>query len=407
MPMFRYTAVDASGTVIKGVLEGESRAAIVERLQEEGNLPLRADPADRRGALLDFLDFKPMQRRGLSKQEVAAFTRELSIMLRAGQDLDHALRFIVEITDAPRAKAIFVDIRDKVRGGATLATALTGHSTSFTQLYVGMVRAGELDGALAETLDRLAGLLEREVVTSASIRAALIYPALLVVAAVVLIIFLLTYVLPQFTPIFEQAGAKLPTATRALIGLGDFVRDNGLWVVILLLIGVAVGRRALTRPSLRLKFDSLILKVPGFGQLARETQAAYFTRTLGTLLRNGVPLLAALTVARDVLGNLAARAAVDAAQASAKQGAGVARSLEASGVFPPRMVHLLRLGEETGRLAEMALRAADIHDELVRIGLQRVSSLIVPVVTIATGLMVAGIIASLVTAMLSLNDLAL
>ncbi len=407
MPRFRYTAVDTAGKTVSGTLEGESRAAAVARLQADGHVVLRAEPAGRRSALGDLLGRELLARRGLSKGEVAEFTRELAVMLGAGQDLDHALRFVVETASGARARGICADIRDKVRGGSTLAAALAGHGESFSQLYRGMVRAGEAGGALAATLERLAGLLERERRIAAGIQSALIYPALLVTAAIAVILLLLVYVLPQFTTIFAQAGAQLPAATRALIAFGDFVRDDGLWLLLGLLVALLAARQALAAPELRLAVDRMLLALPVAGTLLSQRAAAYLTRTLGTLLENGVPLLQALAAARDVLGNRAAQAAVVRAEASAKQGAGLARSLEASHVFPMRMIHLLRLGEETGRLGEMALRAADIHDEQVRLGLERLTGLIVPAVTIVTGLAVAGIIASLVTAMLSLNDLAL
>jgi len=407
MAKFRYTAIDAGGKLVKGLLEAESRAMVVERLQGQGQLPLRAEPADRSGILLDFLNVELSRSRTLSKRDLVDFTRELAVMLGAGQDLDHALRFVVDITTGRRAREIFSEIRDKVRGGSTLAAALGAHGASFSRLYIGMVRAGEAGGTLAETLERLADLLERERRLAASIQSALIYPAILVTAAILVILLLLIYVLPQFTEIFDQAGAKLPTATRILIGLGDFARAYGLWLLAALLAAGLAARRLLQLPNLRLRYHHWILAVPVVGTLVRQTEAAYLTRTLGTLLRNGVSLLAALAVAKEVLGNLAAVEALDRAAVSAKQGAGLSRPLEAAGLFPPRMIHLLRLGEETGRLADMALRAADIHDEQVRLGLQRLTSLVVPVVTIVTGLAVAGIIASLVTAMLSLNDLAI
>ena len=407
MAKYRYTAIDSAGKLVKGLLEADSQAMVVERLQGQGHLPLRAEAADRSGALLDLLNVELSRRRRLSKRDVVDFTRELAVMLGAGQDLDRALRFVVDITTGRTAHEIFSQIRDKVRGGSTLAAALSAHGTSFSRLYVGMVRAGEAGGTLAETLERLADLLERERRLAASVQSALIYPAILVVAAILVILLLLIHVLPQFSEIFDQAGASLPIATRILIGLGDMARNDGLWLLTALLIFGLAGHRLLRVPSMRLRFHRWLLSVPLVGTLVRQTEAAHLTRTLGTLLKNGVSLLSALAVAKEVLGNLAAVEALDHAAASAKQGAGLSRPLEAAGLFPPRMIHLLRLGEETGRLAEMALRAADIHDEQVRLGLQRLTSLIVPVVTIVTGLAVAGIIASLVTAMLSLNDLAL
>jgi general secretion pathway protein F len=293
-----------------------------------------------------------------------------------------------------------------VRSGSPLAAALASEPRSFSKLYVGLVRAGEAGATLPQTLDRLATLLERERSLSANLRSALIYPALLVVAAIGSIVLLLEYVLPQFTPIFEQAGAQLPASTRALMVLGTAVGAAGPWFLVGTLAAALVARQLLARPANRLKLDRFLLRLPVVGGLLRETLAARLTRTLGSLLQNGVPLIAALGIAKDVLGNLAAAAAVEAAAAGAKGGSGLTRPLAAAGLFPARTIHLLQLGEEAAQLSAMALKAADIHDEQARLMIQRLVALAVPLITIVMGLAVAGIVSALLTAMLSLNDLA-
>jgi general secretion pathway protein F len=407
MALFRYTAVNASGKVVKGTMEAADRAAVVDRLHAERQLPLDAVPAGMSRGIWALLNSDVAANRGITRRELADFTRELAVMLGAGQDLDHALRFVVETTRGARAREIFAAIRDKVRGGGALASALVDHTASFPRLYVGMVRAGEAGGTLAETLERLAELLTREQSLRANIQSALIYPALLLAAAIGTIVLLLVYVLPQFTPIFEQAGAKLPAATRFLIDFGAAVQQYGL-VAALVVGGIVLSVRQIARqPGPGLAFDQLQLAVPVLGELIRQTQAARLTRTLGALLGNGVGLLAALGIVREVLGNRAAVKLIDQATGSVKEGAGLARALAAGRVFPARMIDLLRLGEETGRLPGMALRAAEIHEEQVRLMVQRLVGLMVPVITVVTGLGVAGIIASLVVAMLSLNDLAM
>jgi len=367
---------------------------------------LCADPADRRRELSELLRIELGGARGLDKAALSEVTRELAIMLAAGQDLDRALRFVVDNTRSVRARAILGNVRDKVRGGSSLAAALAGEPRSFSKLYIGLVRAGEAGGTLPATLDRLATLLERERSLAANLRSALIYPALLVVAAVGSIILLLDYVLPQFTPIFEQAGAQLPTATRVLMALGVVVGRGAPWVLVATLAAGLVVRHLLARPANRLKLDRLLLRLPIAGSLLRETLAARLTRTLGSLLQNGVPLIPALGIAQDALGNRAAAAAVEAAAVGAKGGAGLATPLAAAGLFPARTIHLLQLGEEAAQLSAMALKAADIHDEQARLMMQRLVALAVPLITITMGLAVAGIVSALLTAMLSLNDLA-
>ena len=406
MPSYRWSAINGGGDVVRGVMEAADRSAVVERLQRQGQIVLRADPADRRRGLSDFLQFELGGARGLDKAALAEVTRELAIMLAAGQDLDRALRFVVDNTRSTRARAILGNVRDKVRGGSSLAVALAGEPRSFSKLYIGLVRAGEAGGTLPTTLDRLATLLERERSLSANLRSSLTYPALLVVAAIGSIVLLLDYVLPQFTPIFEQAGAQLPTSTRLLMTFGTVVGAATPWLLVGVLAAGLVARQLLQRPANRLKLDRLLLRLPLAGSLLRETLAARLTRTLGSLLQNGVPLITALGIVKDALGNLAAAAAVESAAVGAKGGAGLARPLAAAGVFPARTIHLLQLGEEAAQLSAMALKAADIHDEQARLKMQRLVALAVPAITIVMGLAVAGIVSALLTAMLSLNDLA-
>jgi general secretion pathway protein F len=400
-------AVDASGKRLNGIIEAASANAVAERLHRQSCLLLRTDEVGTKGRLAEFLNADIALRRGLPKAAIAHVTRELSVMLEAGQDIDHALRFLVETSDKPRATAILQALRDSVRGGKSLAASLADHPQIFSRLYVSLVRAGEAGGKLAESLSHLADLLEREARLAATIQSALIYPALLMAASGGTIVLLLTYVLPQFTPIFAQAGAKLPTPTRVLIAVGDGVRDDGLVILIGLLGLLLIASRALREPAARMAAEGAALHIPIVGPLIRRVQAARLTRTLGTLLRNGVGLVPALVIARDVLGNLVAARLVDRATSEVKAGARLAASLAAGGFFPLQTIHLLRLGEETGRLGEMALRAADIHDDQVHHTVSRIVALLVPFITVVMGLVVAGIVGSLLVAMLSLNDLAL
>jgi general secretion pathway protein F len=404
MPSFRWSALNG-GEVVHGVMEAPDRRAVVEKLQRQGQIVLRAEPAGSRKSLGELLQIEIGGGRGLDKGSLAELTRELATMLAAGQDLDRALRFVAENIESSRARAILGTIRDKVRAGSSLAAALAAEPKSFPRLYTGLVRAGEAGGALAATLERLATLLERERSLSSSLRSALVYPALLVVAAGLSIVLLLEFVLPQFTPIFAEAGAKLPLPARLLMALGNGLGAAGPWLLIALTGGVLFARQMLLRPAYRLRADRLLLFLPVVGKLMRETAAARLTRTLGNLLQNGVPLISALDIAKEAVGNLAVAAAVEEAARAAKGGAGLARSLGASGLLPVRTIHLLQLGEEAAQLAGMALRAAEIHDEQARLLMQRLVSLAVPVITITMGLIVAAIISALVTAMLSLNAL--
>jgi general secretion pathway protein F len=406
VPSFRWSAINSGGDVVHGTVEAPDRQTLVDRLQRQGQVVLRAEPVGGRGSLADLLRLEIGGGRRLDRATLSEITRELAIMLGAGQDLDRALRFVVENLANERARAILGEVRDKVRAGSSLAAALAAEPRSFSRLYIGMVRAGEAGGALAATLERLATLLERERSLTANLRSAMIYPCVLLAAAIGSLLLLLEYVLPQFAPIFEQAGAQLPAATRALMAVGGALGAIGPYLLLALLAIGLGARRALAVPGVRLEADTLLLRVPVVGGLVRETLAARLTRTLGTLLQNGMPLIAALGIAKEALGNMAAAQAVEAAAAKAKSGAGLAGPLGEAGVFPARTIHLLQLGEEAAQLAPMALKAAEIHEEQARLMVQRLVALAVPVITIAMGLAVAGIIGALLSAMLSLNDLA-
>jgi general secretion pathway protein F len=408
MPAFRYTAIAPDGTLARGSMEAASEAAVVERLRREGSLPMSTE-ADRGGRpVLDAILHAEFGRgRGaIRRQELTDLTRELAVMLNAGQDLDHALRFVVETAGSARMRRVAQQVRDEVRDGSPLAAALARQPRSFPALYIGLVRAGEAGGTLSATLDGVATLLERQRSLDASVRSAMIYPALLMAASIGSVALLLTHVLPQFVPLFEQNGAALPGPTRVLMGVGDAVSEYGAAALVMLGVVFLALRQLLRLPGPRLAADRLLLRLPVVGPLAKEALAARFGRTLGTLLGNGMPLDAALGVVRGTLGNRAAVQAVESATASAKGGGGLSGPLGAAGVFPTRTVHLLRLGEETAQLGGMALRAAEIHEERTRIGLQRLVSLLTPAITIVMGAMVAGIVAALLLAMLSLNDLA-
>ena len=407
MPSFRYTAITPGGETATGLMEAPSEAAVIEILRRQGSLPMRAEPADgRQGLFAGLLGAEFGGGARLSGQDLSEITRELAVMLGAGQDLDRALRFLVDTAPKKHVRAILTQIRDAVRDGSPFAAALTRHPASFPNLYVGLIRAGEAGGNLAPTLERMADLLEKQRALRSSVISSLIYPVILLVAGIGSIVLLLTQVLPQFVPMFEQAGAALPRPTQIVIALGAFVSGYGLYAAAAGVVLFLATRQMLSRPGPRLWWDRFVLRLPVFGTLSRELLAARFARTLGTLLQNGVPLVAALGIVSDVIGNTAASAAVRAATESAKGGAGLSRPMQQSGIFPVRTIYLLRLGEETAQLGGMSLRAAEIHEEQSRIGIERVTALLVPVLILTMGVAVAGIVSSLLLAMLSLNDLA-
>lgn len=407
MTEWRYTAIDGEGERVSGTMEGADEAEVVATIRRLGHLPLGINPVKKGG-------FRPLLRidlelpgRGmLTRQEVTHFSRELAVMLGAGQDLEQALRFLVETAPNRRYARSMEALLATVRDGNSLHATLSQHPGTFPPLMLGLVRSAEAGGNLAETMERIAVLQERERALVATLQSAMIYPALLFLTAIGSIGLLLTQVLPQFVPLFAQSGAALPPSTQLLVSLGDVVEHYGLAFLLLLLGVMLLLWRLRTVPPIRLQMERLCLRTPVLGALLREAMAARLTQTLGTLLSNGVPLIVALGITRDVIGNGLGVAAFERATEVAKGGGGFARSLGADAVFPPRMVHLLRLGEETARLAPVALQAAEIHEANTRMRVQRLVALLVPAITVVMGAVVAWIVASLMLAMLSLNDLA-
>lgn len=397
--------------MLRGEAQGPDEAYVVAELRRNGLTPVRVRPQSERGALGGLQVSFSLRRTGLRRSQVTDITRELALMLGAGLDLDRALRFLIETLPetgraGSRSSAVLVELRDAMRNGGSFASALTTRADSFTPLYINLVKAGEAGGALGEALERLATLMERERKLTTSIQSALIYPAILVVASIGSVVLLLTGVLPQFVPLFADAGAQLPFLTQCVIAAGDFLTRWGLVLLLGCVAAVFVLRALLAQPACRMRFDQILLRLPVVGTLSRNIMAARLTRTLGTLLQNGVSLLSALKISEDVIGNRAGALAVAQAALTAREGGGLSRPLEAAGVFPPRAIHLMRLGEETAQLAPLCLRAAELHEEAVRVGLQRLVALLVPAITVIMGAVVAGIVSALLLAMLGLNDLA-
>jgi general secretion pathway protein F len=382
MPTYRYKAVGPSGDVIAGEMEAANQSAVVERLQELGHLPVRADEV-KEGAAAGWLTRDLFAHRRVPRKAVGLVTRELATLLGAGVPLDRSLEILIDLADKEAVRKLLVRVLDGVRGGSSLAEAMAAQGGGFPPFYISMVRAGESGGALDSVLARLADFLEKSQALRENIRSALIYPAILLVMAGASVVVLLTVVVPEFKPLFEDAGEALPAATRVIVAVGE-VFARSWWAMGLAVVALAwLLRRQLANPSFRYRWDGLALRLPLFGDLVKKIQLARLSRTLGTLLQNGVALLGAL-----------------------KEGQGLAGPMTATQVFPDLALHLVRVGEETGQLEDMLFKLADIYDREVERTVQRLLALLVPILTIGLGILIAVIIASVLVAFLSVNELA-
>ena len=402
MPLFEYKAVAPSGETVQGTMEAASVELVILKLQEAGNIPLHAKES---GTGIFGLSALRLGRRGMNAREVGEFTQQLSTLLVAGLPLDRSLQVMLELSENERVKRTVAEIRDRVREGGSLSDALEEQHGAFNRLFVNMVRAGEVGGTLDVTLLRLTDYLERSADLKDSVISALIYPALLLVLAAGSLILLLVYVIPQFTPIFEELGGDLPLITRIVLGVGS-VLQNFWWAIILVTVFTVVQfRRMLADADKRFAWDTRVLNMKWVGDLVSKIEIARLSRTLGTLLTNGVPLLGALSIARNVLANTVLRKEVSEATREVKTGGGLAHNLAKGGYFPRLALQMISVGEETGKLDEMLLKVSDTYDIEVRKTIERLLSVFTPVVTLLLALMIGTIVMSVLVAILSINDL--
>jgi general secretion pathway protein F len=404
MARFEYSALSAAGDIVSGELDGPDAAAIIERLHEQALLPIHA--VEKRPEKSGSFSFRLPASKSLPGRDLALFSQQLARLLKANLPLDRALEILTGLAAERRSGDVIRRTLERVRDGASLAEAMAAQEKAFPQAYISMIRAGEIGGALQAVLARVADFLVRSEAIRQTIISALIYPALLILVAALSITLVLTVVLPQFEPVFREAGARLPVSTRIVMSLGDGLRDYW-WVLLLALAVIAVGWRLLKgRPAVALRRDSVVLALPIIGDLVGKFEIGRFSRTLGVLLANGVAAPQALALCGGVVGNRIIAAAVETAATRFKEGEGLSAPLAGTGHFPALSVQLIRIGEETGRLDEMLQEVAEIYEQEVQRALERLLALLVPAVTIAMGAAIALIIVAVMTAMISINDLA-
>ena len=403
MPVFVYRAADRRGQTIDGVMEAPDARAVVERLQKDAYYPIRVAPHAERTA---WLAFGRSSRVG--QRDLLAFTQQLATLFEAGLPLDRALAILEELAPNPRVKAIVGDLLASVRGGASLSEALAKHHPRpFSRLYINMVRAGEKGGVLEITLRRLAEFLEARAAFAAAVFSALAYPAFIILVGIGAIVFLMTFVIPRFATIFADLGQAVPLPTQILLSVSAGFQHYW-WAGVLLILAAILGWRVWTgTPEGRMQWAQALLGLPLTGPLTTKVEAARFARTLGTMLKSGVPVMGALAVVGDMMTNQAIGRAVDRLADGVKRGGTIAAGMQAEARFPPLAIHMVRVGEETGRLEEMLLKVAETFEADVRTELQRVVGLLGPAVILAMGVLVAFIVVAMLLAIFSINEIPL
>jgi general secretion pathway protein F len=405
MAQFQYRATDFQGKIVEGSMEAGEERSVVQRLREKGLIPIRigagtsAVPRAARAITLPSFG-----RKGVKTSELLIFTRELATLLGAGMPLDRSLTTLTQLAQTPELKRVTSEVLESVRGGTALAEALGQHPKVFPPLYVNMVKAGEIGGVLDQVLQRLVEYLASAEELRDEVISALTYPLILVGVGGVSVAVLLIFVLPKFATMFADLGQTLPLSTRMMLSISDAATSPWSLIGVPLIVGALYGTYRYFATTQRMAFDAFKLRVPVVGSLLRLTEVARFARTLGVLLRSGVPMLQALDIVRAVAGNQVIAQALNEVQVGVREGAGMAGPLGRSGVFPQLALQMIAVGEDTGKLDEMLITTADFFDREVRNDVKRLTRLLEPAMILIMGLVVGFMVISMLMAVFSIND---
>jgi general secretion pathway protein F len=386
-------------------MEAEAEQGVVARLHEMGFIPLRIAPPGELSGKAAPTSIALFFRRKISEHELLHFTQELSTLLGAGLPLDRSLSVLAGLVEGQEFKNIVRRLLEEVRAGKSLAASMAEHPEVFPKLYVNMVRAGESGGILDGALRHLVEYLERAIALKEDLKSALTYPVLLATVAGISLIILFIYVIPKFALIFKDVNQALPWMTKLLIDFSYGLSRYGWIALLMIIVGAAGGSFYVRSPEGRLQWDHWRLSVWVIGDLMRQLEVARFTRTLAALLKGGVPLLDALGTVQGVVGNRLVARAIAQVQSRVREGKGMVGPLTESGLFPPLALHMIAVGQETGKLEGMLVSVADHYDQEVKRTTKRLTSLLEPMLIIGMGLVIGVVVISMLTAIFSINDL--
>ncbi len=407
MPLFSYRAVNASGETVNGEMDAADRKSLVKQLRDQGFMPLHTEArASGSGAAARKQSGNRRLRKGrMDGATQTLFIRQLATLLGAGLPLDRALATVAQQAETRAQEALARDLLERVRGGTSLAESLEAQGGIFPSYVTGLVRAGEAGGTLHSVLAELAETMARAQAMQQEIRAALNYPILVLVAAAVSIVVLLAGVIPEFEPLFADAGSALPLSAQVVLALSRGFQAYWWGLPMVALAVFVLIRWMRGSPAMRAWLDGVLLRLPLIGKTLRGAETSRFCRTLGTLLANGVDVVPALKMGVETIGNARLRHALAPVAARLKRGDGLAEPLAATEAMPALAIQLMRVGEGSGQLDKMLTTVADIQDEEVRRDTRKLLSLLVPVVTLVLGVIVAMIIGAILSAILSAYDL--
>ncbi len=415
MPKFEYIALDARGQESRGIIEASTSNDVVGQLRQAGYFPTSVveegkggapkagktkqqkvakaagAPAAKKGGMVLF------QKKTIKSKTLMIFTRQLATLIDAGLPLLRGLNVLSKQEKDPVLRSTIDSLADAVQGGSTFSESMAQHPAIFNKLYINMVKAGELGGVLELVLNRLAEFQEKAQKIKNKVVSAMAYPVIVLCIAIIIMMFLLTFIVPKFEAIFKDMlnGKPLPAITQWVIDASNLLKNQWYWLVAAIAVVVVVYKSIARTPNGRAAIDKLMLKMPLFGDLLRKSSISRFSRTLGTLVTSGVPILQALNITRDTAGNAAVAEAVTKVHDSVKEGESIVHPLEASGVFPPMVISMVDVGEETGQLPEMLLKIAEVYDDEVDNSVEALTSLLEPIMIVLLALIVGTIVIAL------------
>jgi general secretion pathway protein F len=403
MASYKYRASTLEGKIVEGTMEASDDGTVIVKLQEMGLLPVRIDSAARQSVFTRDIEW-PRKKKAVRGKDLLVFTQELHTLVKSGFPLDRSLAILAQLAESQAMGEVIQEVLKEVKGGKSFSEALGKFPGVFPKVYVSMIKAGEAGGALEEILSRLASFL----VTSDELRSyiigAMIYPALLAVVGILSVTVLTLFVVPKFASIFQEMKIPMPLPMTILQFLSNVI--SGFWwliLIVILVLGLYVKKFRESEGG-RLKSDRWLLRIPLVGVVLRKVEVARFSRTLGTLLHGGVPLLQAMTIVRDIIGNRSIATTIEPIRNGIKKGEGISQPMKHSGVFPPLAMHLIEVGEESGKLDTMLVQVADVYDVEVRNSIKNLIAFFEPALILVMGIIIGTIVVSMLVAVFSIND---
>ena len=407
MTVYTYKATDKNGKYVEGDISASDYKAAIQQIRKLNYFPVKVSEGKGSSKFSFGMTLsRPSWGSPIPLKDLMTLTQQLATLVDSGLTLDDGLSTLVKLSETEKTRSVLADIRKQVHAGSSFADALAEHPKVFSKLYVNMIRAGEAGGILGEALSRLALFMEKSVELKNSIRSAMVYPAILTLVGGTAVIVLITFVIPQFSKLFEEMGAALPIPTQIMLGLSSLIIDYWPALILGFTGFIAAFNLYLRTNNGRLKWDGMLLKLPLFGPLIQKIEVSRFSLTLATLLKSGVPILQAMEIVRSILINRVISDSIIVIQQALKKGQGLSGPLQKAGVFPPMAVHMITVGETSGALDKMLTKVSNTYDKEVEQSIKQVISLIEPMMILFMAVVIGFIVVSMLLAIFSANDIA-